>query len=125
MGESLAALPLIEKLLAGGSVLVTSGTVTSAKMMAKRLPKGAIHQFVPLDMPQRGERAFWIIGGRMPACSWNPISGPTCFWPRQARGVRLALINARISERSAAGWQRAPRSAPRPDRRLRRGAGAG
>src|SRR5580658_6914171 len=40
VGESLAALPLIEKLLAHGSVLVTSGTVTSAKVMAMRLPKG-------------------------------------------------------------------------------------
>src|SRR5580692_1641831 len=38
VGESLAALPLIEKLLAGAKVLVTSGTVTSARMMQARLP---------------------------------------------------------------------------------------
>jgi 3-deoxy-D-manno-octulosonic-acid transferase len=53
VGESLSALPLIENLLAAGnsSVLVTSGTVTSAAMMSQRLPAGAVHQFVPLDTP--------------------------------------------------------------------------
>src|SRR6185369_855503 len=44
VGESLSALPLIEKLLEDATVLVTSGTVTSAAMMSQRLPKGALHQ---------------------------------------------------------------------------------
>jgi 3-deoxy-D-manno-octulosonic-acid transferase len=109
VGESLAALPLIEKLLAGGSVLVTSGTVTSARIMEKRLPRGAIHQFVPLDMPKAVARFL---------DHWKPDAGlfvESDLWPNlvlgaAARGVRLALINARISERSAAGWSRAPRS---------------
>ncbi|HWF65081.1 MAG TPA: glycosyltransferase N-terminal domain-containing protein, partial [Rhizomicrobium sp.] len=57
VGESLAALPLIEKLLArGNSLLVTSGTVTSAAMMEARLPKGAVHQYVPLDTPRAVSR---------------------------------------------------------------------
>ncbi|HEY0266138.1 MAG TPA: glycosyltransferase N-terminal domain-containing protein, partial [Rhizomicrobium sp.] len=51
VGESLAALPLIEQLLAGAKVLATSGTVASAAILAKRLPPGAVHQFVPLDTP--------------------------------------------------------------------------
>src|SRR6185437_16639870 len=48
VGECLAALPLIEALLnkEGTNVLVTSGTVTSAKMMQERLPARALHQFV-------------------------------------------------------------------------------
>ena len=34
------------------NVLVTSGTVTSAKLAEQRLPPGVIHQFVPLDSPR-------------------------------------------------------------------------
>jgi 3-deoxy-D-manno-octulosonic-acid transferase len=109
VGESLAALPLIEKLLAHGSVLVTSGTATSAQIMAKRLPPGAIHQFVPLDIPTAVTRFL---------DHWQPEAGlfvESDLWPNlvleaAARGIKLALVNARISEKSAAGWSRAPRS---------------
>jgi 3-deoxy-D-manno-octulosonic-acid transferase len=113
VGESLAALPLIEKLLEGGPdlrVLVTSGTVTSARMMNLRLPKGAIHQFVPLDTPRAVGRFL---------DHWRPDAGlfvESDLWPNlilaaAARGVRLALVNARISARSAANWRRAPKTA--------------
>ncbi len=111
VGESLAALPLIEKLLAEDiRVLVTSGTVTSAGMMLARLPQGAIHQYVPLDTPRAAARFL---------DHWKPDAGlfvESDLWPNllleaKRRGVKLALINARISERSAAGWRRAPRMA--------------
>ena len=111
VGESLAALPLIEKLLAEEvSVLVTSGTVTSAAMMQARLPPGAIHQFVPLDLPRAVARFL---------DHWRPDAGlfvESDLWPNllleaKRRGIKLALINARISERSARGWQRVPRMA--------------
>src|SRR5262249_25571658 len=51
VGESLAVLPLIAKLLEKPerSVLVTTGTITSAQLMAERLPSRAFHQFVPVD----------------------------------------------------------------------------
>jgi 3-deoxy-D-manno-octulosonic-acid transferase len=111
VGESLAALPLIEKLMADGfHVLVTSGTVTSAAMMARRLPAGAIHQYVPLDLPRAVARFL---------DHWRPEAGlfvESDLWPNligaaQARGVRLALINARMSQKSAEGWRRAPKTA--------------
>jgi 3-deoxy-D-manno-octulosonic-acid transferase len=109
VGESLSALPLIEKLLAHGRVLVTSGTVTSARMMATRLPKGAIHQFVPLDIPKAVTRFL---------DHWRPDAGlfvESDLWPNlvltaAARRIRLVLVNARISEKSASGWSRAPNS---------------
>ena len=103
VGESLSALPLIEKLLENATVLVTSGTVTSAAMMSQRLPKGALHQFVPLDIP--GAVARFLD-------HWKPDAGlfvESDLWPNlilgaRARGVKLALVNARISARSAARW---------------------
>ena len=111
VGESLAALPLMETLQAqGNTVLVTSGTLTSARLLRQRLPQGGIHQFVPLDIPGAVTRFL---------NHWKPDAGlfvESDLWPNlileaSRRGVRLALINARISERSAQGWKRIPRSA--------------
>jgi len=53
IGETLSLLPIVERMTQRGlSVLVTSGTKTSASLIARRLPPGAIHQFVPLDVPR-------------------------------------------------------------------------
>ena len=57
VGEMLAVMPLVEGLRARNfDVLVTSGTVTSARLAEQRLPPGAIHQFVPLDAPRYAAR---------------------------------------------------------------------
>jgi 3-deoxy-D-manno-octulosonic-acid transferase len=111
VGESLSALPLIEKLLQRNfSVLVTSGTVTSAQIMQARLPQGAVHQYVPLDTPRATARFL---------DHWKPALGlfvESDLWPNliltaARRGIPLALVNARISERSATGWNRARQTA--------------
>ena len=111
VGETLAALPLLSVLLTPGrSALVTSGTVTSAKLMAERLPPNAIHQFVPIDTPA-ASRNFLD--------HWRPDVGlfvDSDLWPNllmsaAARKIPLALVNARISARSAEGWSRAPQTA--------------
>ena len=49
--NALAALPLCRRCLKKPDrhVLVTTGTVTSAQLMAERLPPRAFHQYVPLD----------------------------------------------------------------------------
>src|SRR5260370_3239161 len=52
VGEFVAVLPLLERIrVRGFTVLMTTGTVTSAELAEKRLPSGALHQFLPLDMP--------------------------------------------------------------------------
>ena len=54
VGESVAALALIEKLLKThplNTILITTGTLTSAKLLKDRLPHDVIHQFVPIDRP--------------------------------------------------------------------------
>ncbi len=65
----MAVLPLIDELLKAPNrtVLVTSGTVTSAKLMAERLPPGAVHQFAPVDTPASAAKRFlnhWKPGRR-------------------------------------------------------------
>jgi 3-deoxy-D-manno-octulosonic-acid transferase len=112
VGECVAALPLISALLERPelAVVVTSGTVTSAKLMAERLPPRALHQFVPIDTPEATARFLE---------HWRPLAGlfvDSDLWPNlvlgaSARGVKLALINARMSARSYASWQWAPASA--------------
>ncbi len=113
VGESLSLLPLIERLRAEGpqiSVLVTSGTVTSAQLLAARLPNGVIHQFVPVDVRPAVERFL---------DHWRPDLGvwiESEIWPRLVisvgkRGIPALLLNARLGARSRARWRRAPRTA--------------
>ncbi len=52
VGEVNAALPVIDAIARERPdirLLLTTATVTSARLARERLPKGAIHQFVPLD----------------------------------------------------------------------------
>lgn len=112
VGECIAALPLIEALLRreDRTVLVTSGTVSSAKVMRERLPARAIHQFIPIDTPAATARFL---------DHWRPQIGlfvDSDIWPNlvlgaKERGVKLALVNARMSERSFGGWSWAPKTA--------------
>ncbi len=109
VGESLSALPLIERLCAqdGVSVLVTTGTLTSARLMAERLPPKAVHQYVPVDRPA-GVRRFLT--------HWQPDLAlwiesefwPNLIWETAGQGVPLVLLNGRISDRSFVRWQRFP-----------------
>ncbi|KFC75302.1 3-deoxy-D-manno-octulosonic-acid transferase [Bosea sp. LC85] len=110
VGETVTLLPLIERLQRRGlAVLVTSGTVTSARLLAARLPAGAVHQYLPLDVP-RYMRRFLDY--------WRPAMGLICeseIWPNMViearkRDIPLVLVNARMSERSFKRWYRAPRT---------------
>jgi 3-deoxy-D-manno-octulosonic-acid transferase len=106
VGETVSLLPLVERLTQGGlNALVTSGTLTSARLMARRLPPRALHQFVPLDAPQFARRFF---------AHWRPDLGlfaESEIWPNmlvEAGATPLAMVNARMSERSFRRWSRAP-----------------
>lgn len=107
VGESLSILPLVEALIARHTalnVLVTTGTRTSATLMAERLPPAVIHQYAVVDVPEAVERFL---------DHWRPdllILVESEIWPNvietaAARGLQLALVNARLSGRSFARWR--------------------
>jgi len=105
VGESNAALPLIERLAARGPTsLLTTGTVTAAEVVKRRLPTGAIHQFVPIDTPGAVDRFL---------DHWQPnlaVFAESELWPTMLEAVRrralpLVVVNARMSERSFRSWR--------------------
>ncbi|MBM6592705.1 3-deoxy-D-manno-octulosonic acid transferase [Microvirga pudoricolor] len=109
VGETLSLIPVIERLTQRGlSVLVTSGTKTSAGLIARRLPPGAFHQFVPLDVPRYVRRFL---------DHWKPdltLVAESEIWPNtvvelEQRHVPLILVNGRMSDRSFRRWQKLPR----------------
>lgn len=113
VGEGLSLIPLITALRARRpdlNILVTTGTVTSAQVLAARLPDGVIHQFAPIDTPGAAARFLdhWRPGTALLVESelW-----PNLIVAADGRNIRLALLSARITEASAKGWGRAPATA--------------
>ncbi|MSP49890.1 MAG: 3-deoxy-D-manno-octulosonic acid transferase [Alphaproteobacteria bacterium] len=110
VGEATSALSLIERLRTERpqvGVLVTTGTTTSAELMARRLPHGAFHQYVPVDRSAWVER--FLDHWRPDLALWIESElWPNLIHATRARGVPMALLNARLSERSLAGWRRFP-----------------
>lgn len=110
VGETVSVIPLIEALLQKlpqVQVMVTTGTVTSARLCAEMLPERAFHQYVPVDRPA------WVARF---LDHWRPDLGlwvESEFWPNlmasaRERGIPAALLNARISARSYRRWRRFP-----------------
>ncbi len=113
VGEALAALPLVDTLLKARPalrILMTTGTVTSAELMAKRLPEGVLHQFVPID---RGDawRSFLTHWRPDLGCLIESEIWPNLVFQAQDLEIPLALVNGRMSSRSFGRWQMAERAA--------------
>ncbi len=111
VGESRSVLPVLQALPPDLNVLFTTGTVTSAALLAERLPALGLHQvlhrFVPLDVPAWAARFL---------DHWQPDAAAFVeseLWPNllaacRDRDIPAMLVNARLSARSAQGWGRAP-----------------
>src|SRR6201746_143428 len=106
VGEVLAAAALIERLRGLNlRILLTSGTVTSAAIVAKRFPADVIHQYVPYDSPRYVARFL---------DHWRPSLAlfiESDLWPNlilssAARRLPMVLINGRMSQRSFPRWRR-------------------
>ena len=115
VGESNAVLPVLSLLARQReppSVLLTTGTASSARLLQHRLPELGLaglvrHRMVPLDVPRWVERFLH---------TWRPDAAAFVeseLWPNmlaalRQRRVPAALINARLSDRSARRWSHLP-----------------
>jgi 3-deoxy-D-manno-octulosonic-acid transferase len=112
VGETVSILPVLAALEARApalTLLVTTGTVTSAELLASRLGRHArvLHRFVPLDVPAWTRRFL---------DHWRPDAAvfvESELWPNlldacRRRRIPLMLVNARLSARSSARWARLP-----------------
>jgi 3-deoxy-D-manno-octulosonic-acid transferase len=114
VGETVSILPVLAVLIARApdlTVLLTTGTVTSAGLLTHRLEAGleerVLHRFIPLDVPA------WVARF---LDHWRPDAAgfvESELWPNlllacRRRGMPVMLVNARMSERSLAGWRRMP-----------------
>ncbi len=106
VGETLAIVPLVKEVRRRGiAVLLTTGTITSAKVVKERLGSDVIHQYVPLDMKPAISRFLEY---------WHPdlaIMAESEIWPTTIlelgkRHIPQVLVNGRISDRSFPRWKR-------------------
>ncbi|VAV90136.1 3-deoxy-D-manno-octulosonic acid transferase [hydrothermal vent metagenome] len=110
VGESVLGLSLAAKMAEQQpelSFLFTSGTRTSAQMLAKQMQRRQCHQYLPMDTP--GATARFIR-------HWRPdlaIFLESEIWPNlifasKTAGIPLALLNARMNQASRDKWQKLP-----------------
>ena len=110
VGEAQSALILVNKITQSYpniNVLMTTGTLTSATLMEKKLPPNAFHQFYPLDHPQWVQK--FIQHWQPDAVLWMESE----LWPNMLSAIKdaqipAALINARMSEKSFQTWKKIP-----------------
>ena len=102
VGEVLTVLPLLEAMLARpatDAVLVTTNTPTGAEVLARRAPAGVRHRYLPIDWPGATRR---FLERERPS---SARIVETELWPWlyagcKARGIPLAIVNARLSPRT-------------------------
>lgn len=110
VGETLSVLPLVEALLKKyprWHIMITSGTVTSASLLEKRLPARAFHQYIPID-------CFPYV--RQFVDYWKPdvvFWLESEFWPNilsviHEKEIPLVLLNGRVSDKSFETWKKWP-----------------
>lgn len=106
VGETIAVVPLVESILGYGvNIVLTTGTVTSARVAQERLGDRIIHQYVPLDLKPAVSRFL---------DHWRPdlaIIAESEIWPITilelgSRHVPQVLVNGRLSDRSFASWKK-------------------
>lgn len=106
VGEAMSLRPILDCIHSDYPdvhVLVTTGTVASAAILEPILPRGMIHQFVPIDHPPSVKRFL---------DHWNPHMAlwveseiwPTLMTALSARHIPTVLLNGRMSPASFRRW---------------------
>jgi 3-deoxy-D-manno-octulosonic-acid transferase len=107
VGESLAALPLIRRMLEEhpGSVLVTTTTPTGSERIRAALGDRVHHCYAPYDLPGAVARFLNRTQPRRAVIMETEL-WPNLFHALADRRVPVVIANARLSPRSFAGYRR-------------------
>jgi 3-deoxy-D-manno-octulosonic-acid transferase len=108
VGESLAAMPLIEALIrrhGEGRVWVTTTTPTGSARVSAALGTRALHSYAPYDLPGAVARFLKRARPRQVVIMETEL-WPNLFRAIRRRGIPLLLANARLSPRSFRGYGR-------------------
>ena len=103
VGEILAAVPLVQELkalLPRAGLIITTGTETGqAVARTNFLPLGAYVCYFPLDLPWAVHRYLNYLRPQVFVALESEI-WPNFLYYAHRRGVRLAMVNARLSDKS-------------------------
>lgn len=110
VGEAQSALKITDKIYEldnNINILMTTGTRTSAQLIASQNKPNLIHQYAPFDHP------LWVNNFFN---HWQPDAAlwvESELWPNMLSAIRNAsipalLVNARLSEKSYKKWRMAP-----------------
>lgn len=108
MGETLAAIPLIKALKTrypGTPILVTTMTPTGAEQVKKAFGESVAHVYLPYDFPSAVNRFLQAMQPQV------GIIMETELWPNllfacRKKQIPICVLNGRLSEKSAQGYQR-------------------
>ena len=108
VGEVLAAEPLVRALLErrpDHSILITTVTPTGSARVSALFGDDVAHVYAPYDLPPVISRFLDRVRPQL-AIVMETELWPNLFFACQYRSVPLLLVNARLSERSVAGYRR-------------------
>lgn len=105
LGEVMASIPLVESLLTGYSVVMTTMTPSGSAAVKRVLADRVLHVYVPYDLPGMIKRFISRYGAK---CL---LIMETELWPNmihvaKSQGLSVGLINARLSDQSFSSYQR-------------------
>lgn len=108
MGETRAAIPLIKKLQHAYPqlpIVMTTTTPTGSAQVIKQLEQSVFHVYTPYDLPCAWQRFLNRVKPRL------VIVMETELWPNllhaaHQKNIPTLIVNARLSERSARGYQK-------------------
>ncbi len=113
VGELLSIIPLIEKIEKKNlikTILITSNTLSSSKVILKKKLTKTIHQFFPIDTNYLSKKFLNY---------WKPnlaIFVESEIWPNFINNIKsekipLILLNGRFTKKTFARWKKIPTSA--------------
>ncbi|WP_101758401.1 lipid IV(A) 3-deoxy-D-manno-octulosonic acid transferase [Oceanicoccus sp. KOV_DT_Chl] len=108
VGETIAAVPLIQRLqqqYPNTPIVVTTMTPTGSERVRALLGDSAFHVYAPYDLPGAIQRFLLRVQPKLLVIMETELWPNTIHYCRQ-KNIPVVLANARLSAKSAAGYQR-------------------